>query len=62
MKTWKELSEEEKREICEYLDLLKKFNENPGNLSMDQKRWVLQRADLPTWLVPLDVIEKHSLC
>lgn len=62
MSIWKELSEEKKREICEYLDLLKKFNENPNSLSMDQKRWVLQHADLPTWLVPLDVIEKHSLC
>lgn len=61
MKTWKELSEEEKREICEYLDLLKKFNENPSNLSIDQKRWVLQRADLPTELVPNEMMGEYWL-
>ena len=58
---WKNLSEEKKEDCYKYLTLIRRFKKDPSLLSFKYKRWVLQNSDLPTYLIPNDVLDDKSL-
>lgn len=58
---WEGISFELRNEMFKYLKLLKRFKNQPSALSFKHKKWVLENSDLPTYLIPKEVLEEESL-
>lgn len=58
---WESLSEETKGDIFKYLKLMKIFTANNSNITSANKKWMLEHCDLPTELVPLDLMGRFWL-
>ena len=59
--TWENLSKEKKEDCFKYLLLLKRFNKNPNLLNAKHKKWVLENSDLPTYLIPCEILIEEKL-
>ena len=60
-KQWKALSLEHKEKVFKYLKLLKRFSKSPDLISNYHKKWLLQNAAAPTYLMPLEDVQEHLL-
>lgn len=58
---WRALSHEEQEKILKYAKLLKRFSKDPNKVGIENKKWLLQNADLETDLIPLDLMQKYLL-
>ena len=58
---WDDLTKEERDRTIKYMTLMRRFNKDPKSLSFEFKKWVLQNADAPTDLVPLDIMQRYLL-
>jgi hypothetical protein len=59
--SWLELPEIKKQDCFKYLILMKRFIKNKNMLNVKHKKWMLQNCDLPTHLIPDDVMDERSL-
>lgn len=59
--SWDKLSESDRQNIFKYLKLMRRFMKNPNLLSRDHKKWMLDHCDLPTELVPNELMEEYWL-
>jgi len=59
--TWSDLSEEVQETMIKYLKLLERFERNPDLLSFKHKEWVLENANLPTNLIPIEILKENNL-
>jgi hypothetical protein len=58
---WLELPEIKKQDCFRYLILMKRLIKNKNMLNVKHKKWMLQNCDLPTHLIPDDVMDERSL-
>jgi hypothetical protein len=58
---WFRTSREEKERIEKYLKLIFLFSTKPDVLSIFDKQWLLDNADIDTSFVPLSILNKYNL-
>ena len=55
---WDKLTYSKQQDTIKYLKLMKRFGRDNESLSVPFKKWLLENCDLPTHLVPLDILNK----
>lgn len=55
---WEKLTYSKQQDTIKYLKLMKRFGRDNESLSVPFKKWLLENCDLPTHLVPLDILNK----
>jgi hypothetical protein len=60
-KEWLDLSDEVKRQTIKYLKLMRRFQKDPTLLSSENKKWMLSNCDLPTYLIPNELLDDENL-
>jgi len=58
---WLNLSKEKKEDCFRYLKLMKRLNKNNNLISPSHKRWILENCDLPTHLIPNEIMHEKDL-
>ena len=59
--TWYSLEQSKQQDIFKYLKLLKRFTKNPNLINTKHKKWLLENCDLPTELVPNELMGEYWL-
>ncbi len=59
IKSWLILSTPYQKKIEKYMELVGRFRKDPLSLSLEEKRWVLENANLPTDLAPKMLWDKY---
>lgn len=58
---WLGLEKEKKEDCFRYLKLMKRFNKNNKLISPVHKKWMLENCDLPTYLIPNEIMYEKDL-
>ena len=58
---WLGLEKEKKEDCFRYLKLMKRFNKNNKLISPAHKKWMLENCDLPTHLIPNEIMDEKGL-
>jgi hypothetical protein len=60
-KEWIDLSSEIRGETIKYLKLIRRFKKDHKLVPMNHKKWMLENSDLPTYLIPNEILDDMSL-
>jgi hypothetical protein len=60
-KEWLKLSDETKKDTLKYLKLMRRFQLDPKLIPVNHKKWMLVNCDLPTYLIPNELLDDENL-
>lgn len=55
---WDKLTYSQQQDTIKYLKLMKRFGKDESSLSLPFKKWLLENCELPTHLVPIEILNK----